>query len=352
MLLYDLYRQFAFQIDPETAHEMAIKHISKLPKTNLFNSFPYHQKYQIKTKGLNWSNPIGIAAGLDKTAQIYSQLLDFGFGHVEVGTITLQPQIGNPRPRVWRIKQEESLRNAMGFPSIGAQYSLETLQRRSGHIGHGFLGINIGKNKQTIDEKAPAEYAQLYKAFSPFAHYLTINISSPNTPGLRSWQSEDNLRKLLDGLSEERANKSIPLFLKIAPNLSSSEVETLYKVSRDYELSGIIATNTSARPDLGIGGISGKMIYHESKSIRDQLLSLNSLDESFEIIGVGGFSSFKDCLSFWIKGGRLIQVYTAFIYQGPKLIKDIKKGIDHLMELTQDDLQASLKNQEALKSLI
>ena len=352
MLLYDLYRQFAFKIDPEVAHEKAIKHISKLPRTNLFNSFPHNKKYQIRTKDLTWSNPIGIAAGLDKTAQIYSQLLNFGFGHVEVGTITLRPQIGNPKPRIWRIKPQESLRNAMGFPSIGAQYSLEMLKRNSRTNNSGLLGINIGKNKQTDDKEAPAEYAKLYKAFSPFANYLTINISSPNTPGLRSWQSEDNLKKLLDALTEERESRPIPLFLKIAPNLNLAEVETLYRVSRNYKLSGIIATNTSARPDLGVGGISGKMIYDESKAIRDQLLSLNSHDQSFEIIGVGGFSSFKDCVDFWILGGQIIQIYTAFIYQGPKIIKDIKRGIDQLINLTGANFQASLRNKEALKSLI
>lgn len=349
MSIYKLYRNFAFRFDPENVHEKTLQVLSHIPHGFTPQYFKKKLKYQIVRSNINWPNPIGIAAGLDKNAQVFNQLLQLGFGHVEVGTVTLKGQEGNPKPRIWRLPQEYSFRNAMGFPSLG-QNSMGQKLCESPTSREGLVGVNIGMNKSTPLEQAHQEYSQLFDYFVPKSHYIAINISSPNTPGLRELQRSEYLENLLGFLSLKRKNTQHPLFLKISPDLSSNQVEMIYTLCRKFKLSGIIATNTTQMPSYGQGGISGQLLFQKSQKIRSQLLDLNKDDREFTIIGVGGFSRPSELFDYWAQGGNLIQVFTSFIYQGPSLLEKIHSSIDEYMEVTQTpDFESMLQDTQSLK---
>lgn len=330
MNFYPWFKWWAFKFDAEIAHELALSSFKSAPF--LAEIFPHLEnigrKYTVKVGTLNWSFPVGLAAGLDKNAEAIDFFSRLGFGAVEVGTVTVRAQNGNPRPRLFRYPKEESLRNQMGFNNVGAKKVLANIaEAQNSRI----LGVNLGKNKNTTTANAPSDYQSLYKTFAPVADYLVVNVSSPNTPGLRDLQKKEELEAIFKAIETEREKFSRPLFVKISPDLNFADVEDVVELAQKYSLEGIIATNTTLMPELGAGGVSGRLLLERSQKIRAHLLQCTR-HSKLEVIGVGGISSFEDLLQFWRQGGKVVQIYTSFIYQGPQLLVDIKKGIDELME--------------------
>lgn len=338
MNLYPIFKHLAFKSDPEKIHELSMKIFNSLPQlSGIFPGSIPSNKYKISDGHMSWSFPVGLAAGFDKNGQAIEFFDRCGFGAVEVGTVTKQPQVGNPRPRIWRLPEINSIRNAMGFPNAGAQ----ELKRNIEHSTYKTcLGVNIGKNKETSVEDTPEEYAYLYEKFAPQADYLVINISSPNTPGLRDLQTKDAFSKICDAVNEKRKENSKPLYLKISPDLSKEGIVDMVELSKEYNLSGVITTNTTVQHDYGKGGLSGKYIKEISAEARKIACEVAREDQNLSIIGVGGIDSFEEINEFWKQGGRFVQIYSSFIFHGPKLLKDIQKDIDQLLKNTQAaDLQ-------------
>lgn len=324
-----MFKFLAFKMDAEKAHERSLKILSRFPLacSEMFDQSEISKKFNLDVAGMKWTFPVGLAAGLDKNAEVvpfFSRLL---FGALEVGTVTPRPQIGNPRPRLFRLTQEESLLNRMGFNNLGAQQVFENISRL-GEERIKCLGVNLGKNKDTPQDRAIDDYKELYKTFAPVSDYLVINISSPNTPGLRDLQSTSFLDELFKELKPLREKFSRPLFLKLAPDLHFDElVEVLEKV-KEYKLAGVIATNTTIMKDLGEGGISGKLLSTRAREFRHKVLEVMRETPNHEVIGVGGISSYQDLREFWAHGGNVVQLYSAFIYQGPSVLEKMKKGIE------------------------
>ncbi len=338
----------AFQLDPEKAHTLTLKTLSCFPRLSLNVGCRKNQtsKYWVKEGRMCWHFPIGLAAGLDKNGECLHYFSHVGFGGVEVGTITPRPQPGNEKPRLFRYPEEKSLRNRMGFNNQGADGLLNrVLEFKEKSVP---LGINLGKNKTTTQEHAVDDYVELYQKFSPIADYLVINVSSPNTPGLRDLQKVDQLKIILEGIGPYRQKEDPPLFLKISPDMNLDDCEGVVQLCSDYQLEGIIATNTTIMKEKGPGGISGDLLYKRSHIIRLRLLELTR-DMPLSIIGVGGISEFRHLWDFWKAGGKFCQIYTSFIYQGPFILEKFEREIDrvlkkngcqNLMELLSDIDQA------------
>lgn len=312
-MLYSLIKPLLFKFDPEDAHHITLR------LSELYNAqeYPFSTQIFSKIKSLEAPSPIGLAAGLDKDAQALNFFSSLGFGILEGGTVTLREQGGNPRPRIWRYPQKKSLRNAMGFPNAGAERIKENLKN---YKAPSLLGINIGKNKETTPEKSILELGEIVQKLN-HADYFTVNVSSPNTPGLRALQEPAYLRELFSHLMSKSEK---PLFLKIAPDLELEKVQDLANLAQELALEGIIATNTTIIESMGQGGISGELLREKAFSVQRYLLSMKT---NLNIIGVGGISSFKDILSFWYEGGAWVQIYTALIYQGPTLIHNLNLEI-------------------------
>lgn len=331
MNLYPLFKSIAFQFDAEQVHHLTMKALSTTPYiANLLPRVSENSKYELYKNGLCWSFPVGLAAGFDKNAQCIEFFEKLGFGAIEVGTITKLAQVGNARPRIFRYPNEESIRNAMGFPNLGSDEILKEIHKSNSRKIN--LGANLGKNKNTTIAETPREYAELYQKFAPVSDYLVINISSPNTKGLRSFQQKDQLAPLLSAVSEKHKQIPKPLFLKISPDLEPNEITLICELIKEYDLNGIIATNTSSNHTLGPGGLSGRSIKKQARSLRAKVCECLAEDKSKTIIGVGGIDSYQDIVDFWKMGGDFVQVYTSFIYQGPKLLTHIKNGIDKDLE--------------------
>jgi dihydroorotate dehydrogenase len=342
MNLFNLFKTVAFRLDPEKVHDLSLQSFSKYPQlSNVFPKAKRSNKYAVKTTHMKWDFPVGLAAGLDKNALALDFFSQLGFGAVELGTVTLRPQAGNPKPRIWRYPDEENLRNAMGFPNHGAEVILERLKK---YNNKAIIGVNIGKNKDTSKEDAPSDYARLYEMFAPHCQYMAINVSSPNTPGLREFQSENALKEIFSEIEPHRRKVHKPLYLKIAPDLPLESLEDIVKSCVDYRLSGIISTNTTIVPERGKGGMSGRILTEKSKTVRNKLLSMTRNMNEFDIIGVGGISSFADVLDFWRNGGKYTQIYTSFVFQGPQILKDIQDNLDKVLD------QFDLNNLEELLS--
>ncbi|MFA5583271.1 MAG: quinone-dependent dihydroorotate dehydrogenase [Bacteriovoracaceae bacterium] len=320
-MLYSLIKPFLFKLDPEVAHHF-ILHLSELYQSRSY-SFP--SQLSSRVKNLKAPSPIGLAAGLDKNAQALNALSSLGFGLLEAGTVTLKEQRGNSRPRIWRYPEEMSLRNAMGFPNEGMKVVRHNLLNYS---ASSLLGINIGKNKDTTPQNSIHELGQLACQLRK-SDYFTINVSSPNTPGLRALQEPTYLRELFTHLQSQTQT---PLFLKIAPDLEQKKIEELAKLACDLKLEGIIATNTTVIPEKGIGGVSGALLKEKAQMVQQTLLSMNT---ELNIIGVGGISHFKDILKFWYMGGQWVQIYTALIYQGPSLVHKLNQDILFFLDHSQ-----------------
>lgn len=294
------------------------------------SQLPDHEddpRFSVSALGLDFKNPVGLAAGLDKNAEIIPFMTHLPFGFIEVGTVTPLPQAGNDRPRLFRYPDEESLRNRMGFNNHGADAVLNNI-KNSNNRGK-IIGVNLGKNKITSNEQAPLDYSILYNKFAPVADYLVINVSSPNTPGLRDLLKDAGLRQIFEAVDSERVKNKKPLLVKVSPDMDKLELSSVVALVNEYKLDGIIATNTTIMKDRGEGGISGRLLTAKAKETRDYLLKeIKDTKSSIELIGVGGISSFSDLMDFWKKGGRLAQIYTSFIFQGPHFLYEIEECLN------------------------
>lgn len=332
-MFFSLSQKLMFQLDPERAHEMAISFLKNTANTPI--ACTYGQKLSdkpVNVMGIDFKNPVGLAAGLDKNGECVDAFDAMGFGFVEVGTITPRAQAGNEKPRIFRLKEEQAIINRMGFNNKGVDYLVEQVsQRRS----NGVLGINIGKNFDTPVEQGKDDYLLCMDKVYQHASYITVNISSPNTPGLRSLQYGEALDDLLASLKTRQAElavkhgKTIPLLLKIAPDLSHEEVVQISDSLIRHHVDGVIATNTTLSRE-GVegstygaqaGGLSGRPVAEKSTQIVDILGK--ELKGQCPIIGVGGIDSAKAAQDKFDAGASLVQVYSGFIYKGPELIKSI-----------------------------
>jgi len=318
--------------DPEDAHRLAIQGLRLLPPARLR---PDDEKLAVRAFGLNFPNPIGMAAGFDKNADVPDALLRLGFGFVEVGTVTPKPQVGNPRPRIFRLERDEAVINRLGFNSDGAETALRRLAGRA-RFG-GIVGVNVGANKDSADRTA--DYVKLIETFAPVASYFTVNVSSPNTPGLRNLQEaqalDDLLARVID--ARERVKKNAgdsPILLKIAPDLSLAELDDVVQVARARRVDGMIVANTTlARPSTlreqararEAGGLSGRPLFRLSTRMVAE--TYVRVEGAFPLVGVGGIDSGGAALTKIRAGASLIQLYSALIYKGLGLVEDIKNDL-------------------------
>lgn len=320
-LSYPLFKNIAFSLDAERAHELTIHSMKAMG--NLLPDHHTDSRFAINAMGMNFKNPIGLAAGLDKNAEAIAFMTHLPFGFVEVGTVTPKAQAGNDKPRLFRYVEEESLRNRMGFNNQGAEQVLVNLKnaKRRGKI----IGVNLGKNKVTSNEDAPKDYATLYETFAPHCDYLVINVSSPNTPGLRDLLKDAGLRQIFEAVDTERKKNVKPLLVKVSPDMPNEELASVVGLVNEYKLDGIIATNTTIMKDRGEGGVSGKLLTAKARTTREFLLKeIRNTNSTCELIGVGGISQFSDLMDFWKAGGKLAQVYSGFVFKGPSMLYDFE----------------------------
>jgi len=321
--MYNLIKPILFSFDPEDIHKLSFKLIPYIPKKikNLYKV--EDQKLNREFFGIKFPNPVGLAAGLDKDGTVFEHLSDFGFGFVEIGTVTPMKQKGNEKPRLYRLVKENALINRMGFNNLGIYNLINNIENRNKDI---ILGVNIARNKFTSNKNAYIDYAYCISKLENYVDYFTINISSPNTPELRELQKPDDLRNLLLHISDTMTEK--PILLKISPDINNRELEDIVKASEDL-VNGYIATNTTVDRDKikgyksCIGGLSGAPLREKSTAVIYQLNKLTDLP----IIGSGGIMSAEDALEKMDAGADLIQIYTGFIFKGPQLIKDINKKL-------------------------
>jgi dihydroorotate dehydrogenase len=340
MNLYKIFRPLVFKLEPEKAHDLAMNFLQFTP--NLATTFALNRTYDnLSTKlwDLDFKSPIGMAAGFDKNARAFATLSKFGFGFVEVGSVTPKPQAGNAKPRIFRLKEDEAIINRLGFNNLGADIFAKNLENNSSRFS-GVLGINIGKNKDT--ENALDDYLPLIERFYEKADYITINISSPNTKNLRDLQNEDQLDLFLSEIAKKKNelknlhNKSTPILLKIAPDLEIVQQEQIAATIIKNQIDGIIISNTTiARPELKssfaaeTGGLSGKPLLNKSNQV---LRSFHKLTEGkIPLIGVGGVSSAADAYEKIKCGASLVQIYSAFIYQGFGMVDEVKKELSEMV---------------------
>ena len=311
-------------MEPEKAHDLVLESTSKFFLfSTLIGRKSNNDKFKLKVGNNFWQFPVGLAAGLDKNATAIDFFKNIGFGAVEVGTVTPHPQAGNEKPRLFRLLKEKSLRNKMGFNNFGEKIFLHNLKRYKRDETP--IGVNIGKNKMTLKENSEEDYYRLYTLFNKQTDYLVINVSSPNTPGLRELQTKDFLRKVLSGLNRKSGDSD--LFIKISPDISDEIIYGVVDLVKEYNVTGIIATNTSIIEKYGSGGISGELLYQKSNKIRKKCLEALKEAPEIDLIGVGGFSTFEEMKNYWRIGGRALQIYSSFIYQGPQILIDIETKI-------------------------
>ena len=325
MRFYPLIRPMAFALDPERAHRLTIRALEMMP-SHRPPDFPASLRSTVA--GLDFPTPVGLAAGFDKDAEVPEQMLTLGFGFVEVGTVTPQPQPGNPKPRLFRLRQDRAVINRMGFNNAGQAAAYQRLLQCT-HM-HGLIGVNIGANKDSADRIA--DYVTGVRSMSPVARYLTINISSPNTPGLRQLQDEGALRALLSAVQDARDPKGPPIFLKVAPDLGEGEPDQIVRVAVQHGIDAIIVANTTvSRPLLKSkyrnesGGLSGAPLRPLAlKSLRDFRAASGG---EIPLIGVGGIATAEDAWERIRAGASLVQLYTAMVYDGPRIAARIGHGL-------------------------
>jgi dihydroorotate dehydrogenase len=337
MNLYPLLRPLLFSLDPETAHEVTLKLLNTAYASGLSKLiYPSIEEKPVTVMGLEFKNPVGLAAGLDKNGDYLDSLAALGFGFVEIGTVTPRPQPGNPKPRLFRLPEHQAIINRMGFNNHGIEHLLAQV-RQSRYTG--ILGINIGKNFDTPIENAVDDYLTgLRKAYSA-ASYITINISSPNTKNLRQLQQGDEIKNLISALKEEQLKlqqeqgKYVPLVLKIAPDLTTDEISHIARLLLEFAIDGVIATNTTIARDMiaghplahETGGLSGAPVRDKSTAaVRELAAELNG---RCPIIAAGGILSAADAQEKMAAGASLVQIYSGLIYKGPQLIEDIVKSL-------------------------
>ncbi|PJK09819.1 dihydroorotate dehydrogenase (quinone) [Lysobacteraceae bacterium NML08-0793] len=337
--MYAALRPYLFRLEPERAHKLALRWADIAADSGIARLLlPTPAKpFPVKAFGLMFPNPVGLAAGLDKNGDHIKGLFALGFGSVEIGTITPRPQPGNPQPRLFRLPEHQAIINRMGFNNDGVDAlvrNVQALQRRPG-----ILGINIGKNKDTENENAASDYLHCMERVYPLADYITVNISSPNTAGLRELQEEQQLRSLLGALREAQERlgaqhgKRVPLLVKIAPDLSDEDLDAAARVLADMEVDGVIATNTTvSRQEVQqhvlaqqVGGLSGAPLLARSTAVLRRLRI--RLPESIPLVGVGGILSGADAVAKTAAGAQLVQLYSGLIYRGPTLVGECVEAI-------------------------
>ena len=339
--MYRIVRFFLFLFNPEFIHHISFKLI-KFGAITPGKSWAIRLLFKVEDPrlerevfGLKFDNPVGLAAGFDKDAKLFDELASFGFGFVEIGTVTPLPQEGNPKPRLFRLKEDSGIINRMGFNNQGIEAVVARLRRRKTNI---IIGGNIGKNKVTPNEKAVDDYEICFEKLFPYVDYFVVNVSSPNTPGLRDLQEKAPLTALLNSLQElnNKKDKRKPILLKIAPDLTNEQLDDIIEIVADTKIDGVVATNTTIdrsglKTDknkvdaIGNGGLSGKPVRARSTEVIKYLADKSN--RAFPIIGVGGIHSAEDALEKLDAGATLLQVYTGFIYEGPSLVKRINKAI-------------------------
>ena len=333
--MFSILRPFLFNIDPETAHDLAIKSLKFNPLPRKMFEVKDEQMLKVQLLGKNFPNPIGLAAGFDKSAEAYNSLLRLGFGYVEVGTITPLKQFGNPKPRIFRLKDDYALINRLGFNNDG----IEIIKNRIKSDGKkGILGVNIGPNKETKDQKN--DFCLGLKNFFDIADYITVNISSPNTEGLRDFHDQEKLKDLLLVLNKiKKENKTdISLLLKISPDIEDNYISEIVDVATKNDIAAIILTNTTNgnRDNLRSeikkekGGLSGEPLQQISTNMIKKFYK--QLNGEIPIIGVGGVNSGKSAYEKIIAGASLLQLYTGFVYRGPSVAKDIKRELIQILK--------------------
>ena len=335
--LYSLVRPVLFQMDPETAHRMTLALLPWVHRSGLLTSFlPRRIECPRTVMGLRFANPVGLAAGLDKDGECIAAFGAMGFGFIEVGTVTPRPQPGNPAPRMFRLPTAQALINRMGFNNHGVDALVQRLQQRD---FSGILGVNIGKNRDTPVDRAVDDYLICLRRVYAHADYVAVNISSPNTPQLRSLQTDAALSRLLGTLKGEQERlirehgRVVPLAVKIAPDLAPDEVENIARVLLAEGIDGVIATNTTvdregvAHLDHGAeeGGLSGAPLATRATAVIERLATI--LGDRIPIIGSGGILTSEDALTKYAAGASLVQVYTGLIYRGPVLVAEIARAL-------------------------
>jgi len=337
--MYKIIRFFLFFFDPEKIHHFTF-FLLKIGYP--FEFWIWRKMFTLKDSrlerevfGIKFPNPVGLAAGFDKDAKLIDELSCFGFGFIEIGTLTPKPQDGNPKPRLFRLKEDSGIINRMGFNNCGVEDAIIRLKKRKSDI---IIGGNIGKNKLTPNDNATDDYIISFNSLFDYVDYFVVNVSSPNTPGLRDLQEKEPLTNLLNSLQEINNNKEKrkAILLKIAPDLKNEQLDDIVQIVKDTKIDGVIATNTTISRNglktdrtkldsIGNGGLSGKPVSKRSTEVI-RYLSEKS-DKAFPIIGVGGIHSEEDAIEKLDAGASLIQIYTGFIYEGPSLVKRINKAI-------------------------
>jgi dihydroorotate dehydrogenase len=335
-------RPLLFLVDPEVIHHFTfnfIKVVCAIPgmRKLLSAMFSYRSRQLEKTLfGVKFPNPVGLAAGLDKDARLIDELSAFGFGFIEIGTVTPKAQPGNDKPRLFRLPADQGLINRMGFNNKGADHAAENLKRRKSRV---VIGGNIGKNKVTPNEDAVKDYELCFEALYPYVDYFVVNVSSPNTPGLRELQEKEPLKNLLLSVKMLSNTKqtSKPVLLKIAPDLTLTQLDDIVDILRETGTDGVIATNTTISREglktskqvvekMGAGGLSGKPVRERSTEVIAYLRA--KMGVGYPIIGVGGIMSQEDAVAKLKAGADLVQIYTGFVYEGPGFVKRILKKIE------------------------
>ena len=332
--MFSNFRSLIFKLDPETAHNLAIKSLKFNFLPNLLEERDDEKLFETQLFNKTINNPIGIAAGFDKNAEVYNQLYKLGFGFVEVGTITPLSQYGNPKPRVFRLVEDEALINRLGFNNCGAQDASVRIKK---NLQTGLLGINIGPNKDT--QNRLEDYLIGLKTFHELADYITINISSPNTENLRNFHDQSRLNELLKEIKKEKKNlnSKIPIVVKIAPDINDTDVQKISEVLLDNDIEAVIISNTSnaTREKLKDiqkhqkGGLSGKPVEEKSNLLINKFYK--NLKNKIKIIGVGGVDSGLSAYNKFLSGADLIQLYTGMVYKGPNIVNSIKNDIKELL---------------------
>ena len=361
--MYALLKPLLFKLSPEKAHDITLGVLSFIEKNRLIRN--YLKKFYADKipalpthlMGLKFKHPVGLAAGLDKDARAFQSFTALGFSAVEMGTVTPLPQPGNPKPRMFRLSQDRSVINRMGFNSGGIQNFLINFQPYSqSSSNNGIAGINIGKNKITLNENANEDYVNALRSVYSKADYITINISSPNTESLRDLQAEEALSSLLKAITEEREKLSTeqqvykPIALKIAPDLNSYEIQTISELVLKYKFDALIATNTTIKRPESLkspekqesGGLSGAILKQQSTEVIAEFYQY--LKGKVPIIGVGGIETADDAWEKMLAGADFVQVYSGLIYHGPTMIRDIVNGLKEKTK-NYDSLQQALANE-------
>ena len=336
-----ILRPILFLFDPEIIHHFTFRFLQlffKIPgsKKAVTKYFTInHTSLRRTLFGINFPNPVGLAAGFDKDAKLIDELACFGFGFIEIGTLTPKPQPGNDKPRLFRLPSDNGLINRMGFNNGGVHTSVERLKERKSNV---IIGGNIGKNKNTLNENAFDDYTSCLEALHPYVDYFVVNVSSPNTPGLRELQEKEPLRKLLSGIKSLSLSKEKPkpILLKISPDLTQEQLDDVIEILVDTKTDGVIATNTTIGrenlkteatqlTEIGNGGLSGKPLSEKATEVIRYLRL--KLGNEYPIIGVGGIMSAQDAIEKINAGANLVQVYTGFVYEGPSLVRAINKRL-------------------------